>query len=332
MAQTLALLAKNPQFDLGTVLGNAQRLRAGEQQIANADVQGQLNRLKLGEEQDRTSALAAFRDAGGVKGGMAAADTLSGQPDLYASVVDLHRKLSADPEKQKRLEQTATKISLAADRVARLPEGSRERLAAWNETLETFRKDGTINDGQYRQWYGHPSALVLEQAMSLGMAMKDVIARRDKESGGGLTPKDRLDIEGKVNDFSKNYFGSNNYSFLSKEQVAERDKATADYRQKLIDELGGGAKPKIGADAGNVLDLTRRTPPGAEAPALSAPNIFDNTPMAQQGGPQNGGGDGSSKEGAVQFTPGSEKAEFDALPVGSWFVNPADGRVLIKTK
>lgn len=314
MPQTLALLTRTPQFDIAGSFASGQQVRKNQQDLERGEFMNRLDQLKAGEEEQRIGALQSFRNAGGMNN-PAAAKELSGYPDAMMAVVKAHRELANDPAKQQRLEQTALRIANAAKAVALLPEGSPERVAEWNAQLSGLLKGGVIDQARFDQWKDRPSDLIIDQALSLGMTVDQVMKERNRQSGA-LTPDQQLDVEKEVNNFSKNYFGSNQYGYLTPEQVRERDGAAAQYRQELTTRLAGRggrdtavASPK--ADFGAVPTSSKDQ---SRLPAL------ETTPV------RTAGGGGAAANAARPTT----KAEFDALPSGAPFINPADGRLLYK--
>lgn len=358
MAQTIALLAQNPKIDLqGSMLG-AQRYRAGEQDIQANEIKNTLAGAQANDEIGQLGALSDYRKAAGA-GDPNALAKLRAYPELQSK---FHAALDTmKPDAQKAAIERGTEIAAAAQRVAALPPDSPQRKAAWNTELDALKKKGAIDQSHYDAYYNTPSDLVIDQALSLGQSIKDFTAARSKAKEAadtGLDPKELLAIEKAANDYSKTYYGSNNQEFLTDAQIKDRDVKVEAYKQNLIAQSKAAkATPGSAAAAAgpkpNVLDLTPRVTPAPAAtqrPGVGAgASLYDPTPIAAQGGrPAVAAPKGDRVQPAAtaaDWKPGmalppthtgasqpKTQADFDALPYGAPFINPADGRPMFKGK
>lgn len=139
-------------------------------QLGNAQANNEMARLRMAElqaesaeNQDRRGSLSAFRQAGGMNN-PAALTHLAGHPDVFTPV---QTAMTA----QQTIAREAN--ARAAQRVASLPEGSRERTEAWQEELERARSEGRMSPEAYQRYaaYQHPPQLLLQGIIQQGRAL-----------------------------------------------------------------------------------------------------------------------------------------------------------------
>lgn len=326
MAQTIALLTKNPNIDVATPLMNAERYRAQQLGNVRTDLGNQEAALNLGEAQAQTNALRNYR-AAAQAGDPNAIKTLAGFPDIQAKV---YKALdSMKPPDQNAARDRATAFGDAARVVLGVPDGP-AKVAAWNQAIDGLTAKGYLTpDVAMAQKRAGPNELILNEALTGEQLVKQYFASKGKGKTAGaaatsyadLSPADKLKVDEQAR--KEAVAGVSQYDTLTPEDMATRLDAA---RKNVIARMFSGANTGTKA---NVLDLTRRAP-AAPTGAPSAPSVYSPTPMARQGTARLTPGDGSTREAPVQFAPGQEQQQFDSLPSGAWFVNPADGRVLIK--
>lgn len=168
----LALYVKPAQTDLATPMLTAAKLREADASNALAQLQIENTRLQMGDAAERRNALATYKTTGDV-------DTLRGQPDLQAQIVQIRGQL--DDQTRKRWEDGILKNARAAQRVAGITDPA-ERAAAWKEELDTARAEKRITDGEYsRLSRTQPNALVLDRIIRSGLTIQQQIELEQKD-------------------------------------------------------------------------------------------------------------------------------------------------------
>lgn len=331
MPQTLALQAQNPVFDLGQAALTGQKYRVGEQGLAlgqqdlvRKGIDNRVAEMRAGEEQALVGALQNYR-AKARKGDPSAVNELRGFPDAMKKVLDLHNSLNAG--QQKKMEVAANRMALAADRIMRMPINSPERRRAWNSALEVFHKDGTITTDQYNAYWNNPSDLVLESAIALGRTVDQIITDREANKvGTRLTPEQTLDVEKAVNEFID--ASTPEYGVDPGDRDKIYDQAN-ELRQNLIRQMtGGGGGQGEGEGQSNTLDL-RPTGGAPAAPALGPVETDLNSIFLNPEPLQNQTGRTSVPNGVYQP---QTIDDFRDIPFGAQYVNPSDGRIMIKER
>lgn len=139
-------------------------------QLGNAQANSELAKLRMEElradateNQERRGALGRFRQDGGMTN-PASLTHLAGHPDVFTPV---QTAMTA----QQTIAREAN--ARAAQRVASLPEGSRERSEAWQEELERARSEGRMTPDAYQRYaaYQQPPQLLLQGIIQQGRAL-----------------------------------------------------------------------------------------------------------------------------------------------------------------
>lgn len=296
----LPLRVQRPVFDYGGVLSQAADIKGRNLANEGQATTNALSALRLGEATDQNNALEAFR-AATAAGDPSAPDKLAGFPDVQVQVYDALDRM-ADRDRQAAVRR-GLRIAEAAKTVAGLPEGSPERVTAWNEQLGLLHKKGDITEEQYKTFYGNPSDLIIDQALSLGQTVEQFIAdraaRRPKRYGD-LSIAEKLKIDDEINKRAK--AGLSDWDTVDETEMAGRRRRA---RDEVLREYGITSDP------------------------------FDSQPNNVAAGPvKTTAGGGAAKvapmPGPEEIARPASQEEFDALPSGAYFVNPATGAVMRK--
>lgn len=164
MTYPLAALQLRPSpFDPVGTLQVAANLGQAQANSELAKLRMEELRAESAESQERRGALGQFRQAGGMNN-PAALSHLAGHPDVFTPV---QTAMTA----QQTIAREAN--ARAAQRVASLPEGSRERSDAWQEELENARREGRMSPEAYQRYaaYQHPPQLLLQGIIQQGRAL-----------------------------------------------------------------------------------------------------------------------------------------------------------------
>lgn len=279
----LALQIKQPEIDVAGWQREGQIAGKGmlDNQLAAYD-----NREKIGQ----ANALNEYRGAAKA-GDKNAINKLTGYPEIQATIFKALKTM--EPDKVEAATTKANAMGVAAQYVASFAPGSPERTTAWNKAIDDLAKNGHIDGAQAKYWKETgPSDVLIQQALGVKAAV-DAYAKSAKEDA--LTPGQLLDVEKQTQEYAKNFFGPGSTgAYLTTEQIAQRDAATAKYRDDLVNRItpkkaGAVAAPKpalnrgrvatgiaavgLGADnaSAGVASLLPQPKPVAAAPAAAAP-------------------------------------------------------------
>lgn len=165
--------------------------------------------------------------------------------------------------------------------------------------------DRTLKTSQEKRAISKDKRDGKQTEISMIKTMSDVMRNVDPQ----LDIKDRIAVERLVRDEGKRLRESE--SLEGEELKTKMQEYSRDLQDRLISK-----KPSVGGPAVPAV-------PGAAPSAPGAPRTLNQAPPAAA----KPSGDGKSQTSPATPT---DQSTFDALPSKSWFVNPADGRILQK--
>ncbi len=158
-SNSLALLAKAPEFDLATPLLAAS-------QIQNAQTNNNLAQMKLRQANRQEGALDAYRMSGNLQ-------DLRGEPDIYQKYSEM-----ADADQQRKTLANARD----AQSLLSMPEG--QRAQEWPSVLARARQEGRIDDSTHQRLAAQaPNDLMLRNIVQMAMPLQATETAKFQEVG-----------------------------------------------------------------------------------------------------------------------------------------------------
>lgn len=362
MNQLVALQVRSPDFDASRIVDKVQQQQLRAEQLENAQMDNQLSGMKLEEATGLHNAETQFRERSAA-GDPNADEALSGYPEMQKKIWDAFDGMS--PKDYKAAKIKAMRFGEAARSVLMFPEGTPEQKQAWDVEIGKLAQDGLIPEDQAAALIkSGPNPLIIDQALTVEEFAKQhgPKGRLDKQKAQTAAERERRILE---NTEADNERADENQEIarerldLAREKAdtaAERIRATL--KQKQTDSEGRSDREdeklafniekevrqyrkdlKIDDDPDMETDEPekyKRLNDRAEAFRARLLKQFGFTPDGRRtrkralGGDKveaaegDTGGDGSSVQSAAR--PAS-KADYDALPSGAYFINPADGKL-----
>lgn len=305
----LALAVKPWQFDsAGETAAKGEGILAARQMREGRAMDNALGKLKLDEAIGQAGALDAYRDRSAA-GDPNALEALAGYPDLAAGMRKAIDEMD-DADREAAHRQTLA-LAGAAAKASVYPEGSLGRTQAWQQQLDELHSSGEIDDDDYETMKAaDPTDEMIDDIFRTSMSLDQAIAEWTKERASptydDLPLADKLKIDEEARKRAE--AGLSEYDTVPGDEMEARVKAA---RDDILREYG-------------YLPAADDEPAGVSVPKGGAP-----TPLAKS--------DRGVPSIAAAFTkekpatPASQE-DFDALPVGAFYVNPADGLTYQKTK
>jgi hypothetical protein len=353
MPQDIALQAKAPRSDVGEILEFGNKQARDRQVLEAGKMTNEVNRMKLDEATQQHDAMQKFRELSAKGDDEGASDAISAYPELQEKLLfeswdGMGRK--AFMKEQKRINLSAE----LARQVKNIPNGSPEKKAMWDYSMDKLAEEGMIDPllakhwqkmGPYdllidlaltqKQWvdkYGEtkktaksPEDIELKRAQ-----IEEVKARTEKLR----TPKetDRLNVELKQAQIEKLKKQKEGKSTNPAKDWANGQKMITDFaRQQGLEKgeeywLGQeeGAKEKAEAKVEAYRAKVERMfpePPVSPAPLPSTPGN-----QASKASRELPSGQIGAKDNPAEV---STPRQAEALPSGAWFKGP-DGKLWVK--
>lgn len=260
--QTLALQVQRPKFDYYGAVQQAQDIRGKEQSLESGEIKGALQQMELEDTTRERGALNSYRDAREA-GDPKAMGKLAAYPELQAK---FHQAIeSMKPDERKAALDRSRSIGEAARYVASFPEGSPERAAAWEKSVDGLVKSGYIPPEvgeQYKK--GGPSDLILDQAL----AIDDWIQKYAGDSSGKVDASTAA-IEKGVADFRETVTPKEGY--LDEEQAAQIE-ARVEAERKRLEKLYAKKGSTLGGDGGSPGRQDREAPKSQDRVGAQPPD------------------------------------------------------------
>jgi len=352
MPQDIALQAKAPRSDVGEILEFGNKQARDRQTLEAGKMTNELNRMKLDEAGQQHKAMQQFRERSAQGDDEGASDAIAAYPELQEKLLfeswdGMGRK--AFMKEQKRINLSAE----LARQVKNIPNGSPEKKAMWDYSMDKLAEEGMIDPLLAKHWQKMgPSDLLID----LALTQKQWVDKYGETKKGGetqqdielkkarieevkartekiRTPKetDRLDTEFKQLRNEKLKKGKE-----GKSTDPAKDWATG---QKMITDMG----KSLGLDKGEEEWLGREDQKAAaeakmeayrakveklypypEAPAAPLPSTPGNP--AGKASRELPSGQIGAKDNPAEV---SNPRQAEALPSGAWFKGP-DGKLWIK--
>jgi hypothetical protein len=353
MPQDIALQAKAPRFDVGEILEFGNKQARDRQVLEAGKMTNEVNRMKLDEATQQHNAMQQFRELSAKGDEEGAAKALDPYPELQEKLLfeswdGMGRK--AFMKEQKRINTSAE----LGRYVQQFPNGSPERKAAWDYSMDKLAKEGMIDPDLAKHWQKMgPSDLLIDMALTQKQwvdkygetkakartpeeielkraQIEEVKARTEKIR----TPKetDRLDTEFKQLRNEKLKKGKEGKSTNPAKDWANGQKMITDFaRQQGLEKgeeywLGQeeGAKEKAEAKVEAYRAKVERMFPEPPVPAAPLPSTPGNP--AGKGSRELPSGQIGAKDNPAEV---SNPRQAEALPSGAYFKGP-DGKLWVK--
>ena len=260
---SIALMVRGPEFDLA-------RAHSAAEQVRGARTANSLASLQLRDATDLSNAERAYRTAA-QSGDPNALSNLAGYPEQQAQIFEALQ--SMEPDQQQGAIDRAKTFGEAARYVMSFPEGSPERVEAWNKSIGELLADEVIDQAQADSAIASgPNNMLLQQAL----IVEDLVKQYQDSEGGAdqLSDADRRQLWQASLSAAR---GDNSYPPKTEEEIMAAAKL---FYEEGLRILAGGAEapppavvaPAPADDSANPDNQGGRpvaAPP--PAPAVAAP-------------------------------------------------------------
>lgn len=312
MTQLIALQTKVPTFDLQQTLRGGQEVQAGELKLQAARNAAMLDDANTRAELGKTNALERYRFRR-EKGMGGAEKELAGFPELQKQLDDAFSGMT--PDEFAAAKERAFVFGEAARKVGMFSPGTPERAEMWDRVIRDLYDAGFLDkETAEASIRGGPNDLIIDQALTVEEYVKKHAGpKREKVSTGKAGKADTSDGMGEAEEGRRLRAIETRLSKMRDNGAPEDEIAAEEKRLRKIYELEPTSTNR--AKDRNTTQFDLMTDP-------NAPLVKGGKKTAPAAG----------KPGATRDNPAkiTSQADYDALPPGYYFINPADGAKMRK--